>query len=245
MPNTPFVLAFTAKCERSFSLTPDERRAIAALPARIEFIDEDRAIIRQGDRPIQSTMILKGIACTSITVATGKRQISAFHIRDDFPDLHSLHLRSMDADMVALTACTIAAVDHVALRAFCVDNPRLAAFLWHLTLVDAAVFRQWVANVGQRSAEQRVAHLFCELATRMRAIGMENGNEYPLRLTQADLSEATGLSTVHLNRSLQSLRARKLISLRNQVLTIPNDQALRKMGDFIADYLHLPEREDA
>lgn len=241
MPNRPFVLAFIAKCERSFSLAPEERAAIERLPVRIEYVAADRPIVRQGDKPSQSSMILKGIACTSITLASGRRQISAFHIQQDFPDLLSLHLRTMDSDMVALTECKIASIEHVVLRAFCTENPRLCAFLWHLTLVDAAIYRQWVANVGQRSAEQRVAHLLCELAARMRVVGMADGSTYPFHLTQTDLSEATGISTVHMNRSLQSLRARKLISLQKGVLTIPDDRALRKAGDFSADYLHQAE----
>jgi CRP-like cAMP-binding protein len=129
---------------------------------------------------------------------------------------------------------------HKDLRRFCEHHPRLAAALWRATLVQGAISREWVVNLGQRPAISRLAHLLCEMMTRMEAVGLAYSGSCDLRLTQEDLSEATGLSVVHVNRMLQELRAQNLITFGQGRLTIHDQGALARLGDFRPDYLHLP-----
>ena len=228
-----------AKFERSLTLTEAERDAIIALPVRLEVVKTDQAILREGDRPKRSCMLVEGLACNSKVTHGGKRQILAFHLPEDMPDLTSLHLEVRDSDTWAMTNCTLAYVDHRDLDRFCDEQRRLAKFLWRSTLIDTSIHREWTVNVGAREGLSRMAHLFCELMLRMETLGRARDGSCALPLTQEDLAEATGLSSVHLNRIIQDLRQRELISFTRGQLTVHDWDALVELADFRADYLHL------
>ena len=153
---------------------------------------------------------------------------------------NGLHLEVRDSDTWALTDCSLVFVDHGDLDRFCDEQPRLAKFLWRSTLVDASVHREWTMNVGLREGLSRMAHLFCELMLRMETIGRARDGSCILQITQEDLAEATGMSNVHVNRMLQELRGRELISFGRGKLTIHDWDGLVELADFRTDYLHLP-----
>ena len=199
----------------------------------------DEVILREGDRPARCVMVLDGLTCLSKVVGTGARQIVAVHVPGDVPDLHGLHLGHLDGDLWAVAPSRLAVLDHAALRHLCERQPRVAAALWHLTLVEAAIQREWTVNLGQRPAVQRLAHLFCEVLARMEAVGLARDDACAFPVTQVDLAEATGLSGVHLNRSLQDLRQEGLLSFEAGRLTVHDRTGLAERGDFDPDYLHL------
>jgi CRP-like cAMP-binding protein len=227
-----------AKIERSIVLTAPERAVLHDLPYMVEKVKVGDGPIWAGDRPTRSFLVLEGLLSTSKAIRDGELQITAFHIPGDMPDLQSLHLEVLDSDIGALTNCTLAFTSHSDLRRLCAEHPRLAAVLWRVTLVDASVTREWVVNVGQRQALSRLAHLFCELMTRMEAVGLVHDGGCYLGLTQTDLREATGLSSVHIHRTLQELRERSLLTFGQGRLTILDWAALARLGDFRTDYLH-------
>ena len=233
------------KFERSLVLSEAERSDIEALPVTLETRRGGQGVVWAGDRPSSSFLILSGLLATSKAVGDGEVQITCFHLPGDMPDLHGLHIGVMDSDIRVLTDCQLAFMTHQDLRRLCDTHPRLAAQLWRTTLVDAAIYREWVANVGQRPAISRIAHVFCELMLRMEVAGLTQGRSCHLGLTQQHLSEATGLSPVHVNRTLQELRAQGLITFSQGRLTIHDWEALVRLGDFRADYLHLREVEAA
>jgi CRP-like cAMP-binding protein len=230
-----------AKFERSVPLSEAERAALAAVPVTVETRRGGDGVVWVGDRPTRSFMVLAGLLGSSKSVADGGNQITCFHVPGDLPDLQSLHLDVMDSDIRALTDCQLAFVAHQDLWRLCDQHPRLAALLWRTTLVDAAIYREWVVNVGQRQAPSRIAHVFCELMLRMEAVGLAQDRSCHLGLTQEDLGQATGLSLVHVNRTLQDLRGQGLISFGQGRLTIHDWDALVEVGDFRDDYLHLRE----
>lgn len=229
-----------SKFERALVLTESERVAITLLPIHIERVKADQAILREGARPTRSCHLIEGQACSSKVGPNGKRQILAFFIPEDTPDLTSLRLERRDSDVWALGDCTLAYVTHRDLDQLCDEQPRLAKFLWRSTLVDAAIHREWTLNVGLREGLSRLAHLLCEMMVRMEFIDRAEDGRCFLGLTQEDLSEATGLSQVHLNRMLQDLRRRRLISFAKGLLTVHDMDGLAELGDFRTDYLHLP-----
>ncbi len=228
-----------AKLERSITLSEAERQSFNEVPVSVETVLAGEGPSWAGDRPTRSFIILEGMLSTSKTLRDGEVQITAFHIPGDMPDLLSLHLEVLDRDIGALTNCTLAFMGHEHLRSFCERNPRLAAALWRSTLVDGAIYCEWVVNVAQRPAISRLAHLLCEMMARMEAVGLAQDASCDLRLTQLHLSEATGLSVVHVNRTLQDLRSQGLISFGKGRLTIHDWNALARVGEFRADYLHL------
>lgn len=229
-----------AKLARVMILSEAEATAIRNVSVQPAVVPADKVIAREGDQPSKSFLLAEGVACISKVVGSGRRQIMALQIGGDMPDLHGLHLRVLDSDLWAITDCRLAYMPHADLRRLCRGHPRVAEELWRNTLVDAAIYREWVANLGQRDAVGRLTHLFCELMLRMEAAGLARDGSCPLPITQGDLSEATGMSLVHVNRTIQDLRTQNLISFERGRLSIHNWKALVELADFRPDYLHLP-----
>jgi CRP-like cAMP-binding protein len=211
---------------------------------QIAEIKTDQDIVREGDRPSRCCLILEGFACTYQLTGEGKRQIMAFHIPGDIPDLQSLHLRVLDNGLATITRAKAGFIQHEALRDLCLRFPRITSALWRETLIDAAVFRAWMANIGRRDGLSRIAHVLCELVVRMKAVGLARDHECEFPITQTELADALGLTPVHVNRVLQDLRAAQLITLKGGVLSVLDWDRLKDVGDFDPTYLHL-EREQA
>ena len=224
---------------RSISpLTDDERECLATLPLSARSVSADQDIVREGDRPSECCLIVEGFVCRYKLTYQGKRQIFSFHLPGDIPDLQSLHISVMDHSLMTLTP-SLAFIPHESLTKVMHRCPRVADLLWRDTLIDAAVFREWMIGLGRRLAETRIAHVLCEILVRMRAVGLANGHACELPITQAELGDALGLSTVHVNRSLQGLRRKGLITLRGSILTVVDWEGLKKAGEFDPTYLHL------
>jgi CRP-like cAMP-binding protein len=205
----------------------------------------DQDIVREGDRPSRSALIAEGFACTYKVTGDGRRQIQAFHIPGDIPDLQSLHLRVLDNSVSTISPCTVAFVQHEVLHDVSARFPRIVAALWRETLIDAAIFREWMTGIGRREAYARVAHLLCEMMVRMRAVGLAQDHSCDLPITQAEFADACGLSGVHMNRVLQQLRSEGLIVLKGTTLLVPDWEKLKAAGDFDPTYLHLVEPKQA
>ncbi|TNC06527.1 Crp/Fnr family transcriptional regulator [Methylobacterium terricola] len=227
------------KLESISRLSDEERRAIERLPITGRHLAAHQDIVREKDRPSQCCLLLEGWACRYQLLSEGKRQIFSFHIPGDIPDLQSLHLKVMDHSVCTVTQATVAFIPHEALRELTAAFPGIAAILWRDTLVDGAIFREWMTGIGRRSALEAVAHLLCELYVKLEAVGLARDHAYRLPLTQADLGDALGLSNVHVNRTLRDLRDNGLITLHGGKLQIDRWQELTGLCDFDATYLHL------
>jgi CRP-like cAMP-binding protein len=205
----------------------------------VRSIPPDTDIVRQGDRPAECCLILEGFACRYQTTDLGKRQILSFHVPGDMPDLQSLYLSVIDDNLGTLVPTRAAFIPHRALYALFGDRPELTGVFWRNTLIDGALFRRWVLNVGRHDAYARTAHLFCELLVRLKAVGLVTDDTIDLPVTQAELADALGITTVHVNRTLKDLRRDGLITQRGARLTVNNWDALVSAGDFDPTYLHL------
>ena len=176
------------------TLDEDDREAINDLPLQINDIRADQDIVREGDRPSRSCFLLSGMAYWYKMTGAGKRQILSFQIPGDLPDMQSIHLSTLDSTLTTLSPCRMAFVQHEPLRDICERRPNVASAFWRMTLIDAAIFREWVANVGSRQAFGRVSHLLCEMVVRLKAVGLTDGMVCDLPITQTELADATGLS---------------------------------------------------
>jgi CRP-like cAMP-binding protein len=220
-------------------LSAEERRLVRELPARIRTFAAGHALVAEGSRPTESCLILRGFAAREQFVKDGRRQIAAIHIAGDFVDLHSLLLKVMDHSVVAIGCCEAAFVAHSDLKVAIEAAPHLGRLLWLSTVLDGAIERQWVTCLGRRSATRHLAHLMCEIFTRLSAVGLVTGNSFEWPLTQSELGDALGLSTVHVNRTIQELRAHGLLGWGHKMVDIPDFERLAAFADFDAGYLNL------
>jgi CRP-like cAMP-binding protein len=236
---TSFTDLFLRKLDSIHTLDEEDKKAVNRLPLQVVDLKADQDIVREGDRPSRSCFILSGLACWYKVTGEGKTQILSFQIPGDLPDLQSIHLSTLDSSLTTLSPCRVAFVQHEPLREICARRPNVAGAFWRMTLIDAAIFREWVANVGSRQAYGRVSHLLCEMVVRLGAVGLAHDYSFDLPITQTELAAATGLSTVHVNRTLQTLRRKKLIRWKDSRFEVLDWQGLREAGDFDATYLHL------
>lgn len=224
-------------------VSAEEEEAIRQSFDQPATIKADKLFISARQELNVSTLLLDGIACRFKDLRNGQRQISALHIPGDFIDLHSFTLKRLDHSVLALTPCRFVTMPHDSLRRITEQYPHLARLYWFSTNLDAAMHREWAVSLGRRTAESRVAHLFCELFVRFEIVGMTEGLSYPLPLTQLDIAECMGLTPVHVNRTLKQLRETNLVTFRSGQVTIYDWDRLRAVAEFDPSYLYLERRE--
>jgi CRP-like cAMP-binding protein len=235
MPTT----VFTRRLESIAILSAEEKQAIKDLPVHAMNIRADQDIVREGDRPTRACFIIEGVTCAYKIAADSRRQIVGFYLPGDAPDFQSIHLPLLDISIATLTPSMIGFIQHIHVRELCVRMPGVATALWRQTLIDAAVFREWMTSIGQRPARARISHLLCEIYVRSRAVGLAKGTKIAFPITQLEMGDALGISTVHVNRSVQYLRRNRLIALSNGTLQILDWPGLQRIADFSPDYLNL------
>lgn len=187
----------------------------------------------------QLHILLDGWACRARGLADGRRQITTFLLAGEICDLDTLYIDPPAEAVIALTECRTATIPKALVRDLAQQDPGFAEALGRFAALDRVVLGARIANLGQRPARERAAHLLCELVTRLRAMGEGRGDSCRIPLTQEQLGEALGLTTVHVNRVLQGLRADNLVARDGERLTILDWQGLCAIGHFSPAYLHL------
>lgn len=225
------------KLSKRASLAVEDVSALEQLPYEIRDVERSRYLVREGDTPGFCMAVLAGFLYRSKFTGDGARQIISVHLRGDLVCAHDHLLGEADHSIQALTRVRLACIPQVALLSAIEARPTLARALWKDSLIDASISREWLLNVGRRNARQRVAHLVCELAIRSKAAGADRQDGYTWPLTQEELGDATGLTGVHINRTVQGLRRDHLIEVDRGVVRILDWLGLREAGDFTSDYL--------
>jgi CRP-like cAMP-binding protein len=194
-------------------------------------------VIRAGDSARRSTVLLAGMACSYKRSRDGVRSILSFHHPGDFCDLHQYALPERDSDVgiQALTDVVVAAIDYRDMDRL-LARPKLALAFWRATMLDAAIYRERLANAGRGTALERLAHLLCEQLARREAVGIDGGR---LPISQIDVADATGLSIVHVNRTIQTLRGLNILSTASSIEVIDRKQ-LAQVAKFDGRYLDMP-----
>jgi len=220
------------------ALSDDDRAALMSLPFTRRTFGKDAYIVREGEHATECSVILQGMAFRQKLLRDGARQIISFHIPTEFVDLQNGLLAIADHSVQSLNRAVVAAIPRTAVIELDDSRPAIRMAMWIDTLIDSSVFREWVVNVGRRDSRARIAHLLCELVVRLRRTGEGDGDMFDFPVTQEQLADATGLTSVHTNRTLQSLRRDGLIQLTGKSLSVLDWDRLCEVGDFDELYLH-------
>lgn len=220
-------------------LSEDDRRAVARMPMTVRNLKAGHTIAGEGDRPTQCCLILDGYVSRHKRTRGGRRQIISFHVPGDVVDLQMLHLERLDDSITTLGPVVGAFISHAAIKQALAASPGLTHAFWREVLITGAIVRQWMISLGQRDSLARVAHLICEMAVRLRAVGMARDLCFVIPWTQADLADAAGISTVHTNRVVQELRRLELIEWQGRLIQVRDWNGLQRAADFKPDYLQL------
>ncbi|WP_448661079.1 Crp/Fnr family transcriptional regulator [Sphingomonas sp. CJ20] len=219
-----------------------EEAAIRACISEIVEVPAGKVIAARGVDLTYSTLLLDGFLARYKDLSDGERQITHVHVPGDFADLHGFTLKRLDHSVLTLTPCTIAKAPHDRILRVTETHPHLARLFWFSTNLDAAIHREWVVSLGRRNAIERTAHLFCELHARLGVVGQSDEHGYAFPLTQAELAECLGLTSVHVNRVLKELREAGVVEFRGGRVSIGDMAALRRIAEFDPDYLYLEKR---
>jgi CRP-like cAMP-binding protein len=228
------------RLEKVVGLSKEDLNLINKVPVTIRTYNSNRDIVREGEFPSQCCIVLSGQLIRNKITDSSRRQIMSFHVVGDLPDLHSLYLGRADHNITSLGSAVVGFISHCSLRELMVRSPGVTQALWRETLVEASIFREWEINLGGREAIARVAHLLCEMAVRLRAVNLTKNLTFALPWTQQDIGDACGMSNVHVNRVIQTLRSNDVIDWRSKVMRIVRWEELERIAEFSPDYLHLP-----
>ena len=223
-------------------ISPHEEAALRQGFLEAQELASDTTFIRAGVELSVSTLLLDGLMCRYKDLRNGERQITELHVPGDFADLHSFTLKRLDHNIMTLTPCRAVVLPHERLREITEQHPHLTRVYWFGTNLDGAIHREWEVSLGRRTALAKVAHLFCELYVRLGIVGLTDGLSYGLALTQMDLAECLGLTSVHINRTLKELRESGLVEFRDRRVTIEDLEGLQRAAEFDPSYLYLERR---
>lgn len=226
------------RMESRWPLTGADRQALTSIHHTIRRVPANTHLVRDGEPAEHASLLLSGYAYRHKITGDGGRQIISLHVAGEFVDLQNSFLPISDHGVQTLTEAEVAFIPIQAIRDITFAHPNVGHAMWIDTLIDSSIFREWVVNVGRRDSRARVAHILCEFSLRLEAAGLARDHRYELPMTQEQLADAVGLTSVHVNRVLRQLAEDGLISRDRRSVTIEDWPRLRQAGDFNERYLH-------
>jgi CRP-like cAMP-binding protein len=225
---------------RGVELGPDDVAWVEHMTRNAVHVPADRQLQSEGDQPQVLQVVLDGLACRYKILPDGRRQILAFLVPGDPCDPHVFGMPRIDHNLATLAPSLIASVPRQEIESALADRPALARAFWFSLLLDISVLREWLVNVGRRNAYERMAHLLWEMYLRHAIVGKVSQDAFHLPLTQADLADALGLSTVYVNKTITRLRASGIIETDRRQIRILKPDELSGIAGFDGSYLHQP-----
>lgn len=227
------------KLSRRDDVTQDEQVALRQIVSSTQWIAFGRDVLSPGGKTITSTFLIEGFAAQYHLLVNGRRQITALFLPGDVLDIDSEIMGQTGDGVVALTGCRVARVPHEKVRRLNQDHQHLSRLLRLMSLIEAGIHAEWLVGMGRRTAKAHMAHLFCEVCSLLEVVHLAHGHEFDFPVTQVDLGDVLGLSSVHVNRVLQELRATDLLEWQGGRMKILDWDGLRALAEFDDRYLHL------
>jgi len=231
--------AFLNHLLRLGDLAPEDSRAVVELNGEVRTLRRHEEIIKAGDTPNFSFVVINGFLQRYTSRRDGSRQIHSFYIATDAPSLESLHAGRVDNNLCAVVSSQVGMIAHSDLDELMRAHPNVGRLVWRSILAQSSIYREWLMRNSRMAADASMAHLFCEMYARYNAAGLGNGDRCDVPLTQDMLAEALGLTAVHVNRTLQQLRETGMVDHKGGILFVNDFKRLASYADFDPAYLHL------
>jgi len=229
------------KNRRQQELSDEERTGLESILTAPVTLPKRKVVTSRGDVVSRSTFLISGFMCRYMDGSDGHRQLVSVQTPGDFVDLHGYPLQRLDHDIATISECQVAYAPHDKLTELIERLPHLGRLLWFSTLLDAAMHREWIFRLGRLDAVGRVAHMLCETYSRLDAVGLVENGTFAWPLTQQDLGEACGLTSVHVNRTLRVLREAGMVEVSDRTVTMMDFDRLAHTGEFQVDYLYFED----
>ena len=220
------------------SLSPGELDCLAEMQSKPLVVERGKQLTQEGQTGHKAFVLQSGWACSYKDLPGGSRQIISFPIAGDCVGLRSVLLRTADHSFSTLTDAVVSPVEGANIMKCVTEFPRLGAALLWAASRDEAMVVEHLVSIGRRSAMERTAHFFMEMAERLSLVGLATEAEFDCPLTQYVLADALGLSPIHVNRVLRQLRERRLLTLKKGKVQIHDLAGLRKLSGFQGGYLN-------
>lgn len=231
--------ALLAHLLRVGDLSPDDREAVLRVQGEQRALKRHEDVVKAGDKPTATVVLLRGFLQRYVSRRDGSRQIHAFYIPTDAPSLESLQLDVMDNSLCAIVQSTVGIIPHGELHDLMRGRPQLLRLIWRASLVQGVMFREWLMRNSRLPADAAMAHLFCEIFIRSKAAGLVENGSCEMPVTQEMLADALGLTGVHVNRTLRTLRDTGMVDHKGRMLLVLDFKRLAEFADFDPGYLHL------
>ena len=226
-------------------LSNKDAAVLLRLPVETTRLRGNSDILAPGDTHDWACLVVSGIVARFVQLRDGSRQYTAFHMPGDMADIHRVATAAAGSALQTLSTAIIIRVSTKELKAAALASPAITRAFWAYAAVDAALLSQWVVNLGRRDAKSRMAHFLCEIGIRSEQSGLGDRTDFILDASQAQIGDALGLTPVHVNRTLKSLKESKLVSTDGRIIRVLNWPALAALGDFDPTYLQLDNRREA
>ena len=226
-------------------LSPDQFERLIATMSEVRVVEGHTTVSERGSPLDESLLLCDGLMGRYISDRKGaRRRLVALQVPGDFVDLHSFPLRRLDHDVACIEPCHLAVFKHADIHALLAEDADLGRKLWALTMIDTAIHRHWAFRVSAMRALERIANFLSEIEVRLSKGMQAEGDRFRMPLTQLELGEACGMSTVHVNRILRELREDDCLSLRDGHVTVLNRDRMQRIGGFDPYFLYPPQVSD-
>ncbi|SES91539.1 Crp/Fnr family transcriptional regulator [Paracoccus homiensis] len=191
----------------------------------------------------RSCMMLRGMSARAhqLVGRPTDRVITALHVPGDFVDLHGFVLAGLEHSVISVGPSEVEFIDHAEMTEITENFPHLTRLLWMATLIDAAIHRQWLVAAASLRSSAHLAHLICEIYTRLNAVGAASDYRFCMPLLQRELAEILGYSPIHVNRAVRDLRDRGALRWNGSDVQILDWAALVRLARFDPTYLDLEQ----
>ena len=227
-------LAIAGLCEFFDGECEDVVERLFKSTAKVERGDH---FLREGANCSKIFLLCSGWAARYVHLSEGRRQIVELLLPGDMFPVHAMAGGSMGEGIIALNSCVAATCSPAEMEQAIMQHANFARFVLWQTRREKGIFKAWIANLGQRDSYARFAHLICEISARLAQAGFVNDGHFEMPLTQEDLADVNGVTSVHANRTLRQLNRDGLFQFRHKRAQMLDEGGLRRAAGFDGVYL--------